>query len=49
MIRKATELQPGMEKDQSRLLANQMKKSFLTWNKESVDDRKIFKRSGRAV
>ena len=40
----ATELQPGMEKDQLvRLLANQMKKSFLTWNKESVDDRKIFK------
>ena len=33
MIRKATELQPGMEKDQLvRLLANQMKKSFLTWN-----------------
>ena len=26
-----------------RQLANQMKKSFLTWNKESVDDRKIFK------
>ena len=44
MIRKATELQPGMEKDQLvRLLANQMKKSFLTWNKESVDDRKIYK------
>lgn len=44
VIRKATELQPGMEKDQLvRLLANQMKKSFLTWNKESVDDRKIFK------
>ena len=44
MIRKATELQPGMEKDQLvRLLPNQMKKSFLTWNKESVDDRKIFK------
>ena len=44
MIRKATELQSGMEKDQLvRLLANQMKKSFLTWNKESVDDRKIFK------
>ena len=33
-----------LEKDQLvRLLANQMKKSFLTWNKESVDDRKIFK------
>lgn len=25
-----------------RLLANQMKKCFLTWNKEVVDDRKIF-------
>jgi hypothetical protein len=25
------------------LLANHMKKSFLTWNKEVVDDRKIFK------
>lgn len=44
MIRKATELEPGNEKDQLiRLLANQMKKSFLTWNKETVDDRKIFK------
>ena len=44
MIAKATELEPGPEKDQLiRLLANQMKKSFLTWNKESVDDRKIFK------
>lgn len=44
MIQKATEFAPGPEKDQLvRLLANQMKKSFLTWNKESVDDRKIFK------
>ena len=44
MIRKATELEPGAEKDQLvSLLANQMKKSFLTWNKETVDDRKIFK------
>ena len=42
MIRKATELEA--EKDQLiKLLATQMKKSFLTWNKESVDDRKIFK------
>ena len=41
MIQKATEFEPGVEKDQ--LLATQMKKSFLTWNKESVDDRKIFK------
>lgn len=44
MIRKATELGEGTEREQLiKLLANQMKKSFLTWNKESVDDRKIFK------
>ncbi len=44
MIRKATELEAGVEKDQLiKLLATQMKKSFLTWNKESGDDRKIFK------
>ena len=44
MIRKATELEPGVERNQLvKLFATQMKKSFLTWNKESVDDRKIFK------
>lgn len=44
MIRKATELEPGVERNHlEKLLATQMKKSFLTWNKESVDDRKIFK------
>ncbi|MDL2220949.1 DUF4290 domain-containing protein [Parabacteroides sp. OttesenSCG-928-N08] len=44
MIRKATELGEGKERDQLiKMLANHMKKSFLTWNKESVDDRKIFK------
>ena len=44
MIRKATEYPEGPEKDTLvKLLATQMKKSFLTWNKESVDDRKIFK------
>ncbi len=44
MIRKANELEEGEEKNYLiNLLANQMKKSFLTWNKESVDDRKIFK------
>lgn len=44
MIRKATEYPEGAEKNQLvRLLATKMKKSFLTWNKESVDDRKIFK------
>ncbi len=44
MIQKATEFEPGVEKDQLvKLLATQMKKSFLAWNKESVEDRKIFK------
>lgn len=44
MIQKATELEGGEERKQLvHLLANHMKKSFLTWNKESVDDRKIFK------
>jgi len=44
MIKKATELEEGEQKEYLiSLLANHMKKSFLTWNKESVDDRKIFK------
>lgn len=44
MIAKATELDEGEEKEQLvKLLANQMKKSFLTWNKDSVDDEKILK------
>jgi hypothetical protein len=44
MIRKATEYEDGEAKEQLiNLLANHMKKSFLTWNKEVVDDRKIFK------
>jgi len=44
MIQKATDMEAGEQREQlTRLLANQMKKSFLTWNKESVDDRKIFK------
>ncbi|MCC8153929.1 MAG: DUF4290 domain-containing protein [Tannerellaceae bacterium] len=44
ILKKATELEEGEEKNQLiKLVANQMKKSFLTWNKESVDDRKIFK------
>jgi len=43
MIRKATEYEEGEERNQLiKLLANHMKKSFLTWNKEVVDDRKIF-------
>ncbi|MDR1720550.1 MAG: DUF4290 domain-containing protein [Dysgonamonadaceae bacterium] len=44
MIKKATEYKDGKEREQLiRLLANHMKKSFLTWNKEIVDDSKIFK------
>ncbi|MDR2917417.1 MAG: DUF4290 domain-containing protein [Tannerella sp.] len=44
LINKATELEEGDEKEALvHLIANQMKKSFLIWNKDSVDDRKILK------
>ncbi len=44
MIREAMKYEDGEEKEHLiSLLANHMKKSFLTWNKEVVDDRKIFK------
>jgi len=44
MIKKATQYENGEQKEYLiSLLANHMKKSFLTWNKENVDDRKIFK------
>lgn len=44
MIKKASSMEEGPAKEHLvKLLANQMKKSFLNWNKESVDDRKIFK------
>ena len=44
MIGKANEFEDGQEKNYLiKLLANQMKKSFLNWNKEAVDDREIFK------
>jgi hypothetical protein len=44
MIKKATEYEEGELKDSLiNMLANHMKKSFLTWNKEVVDDQKIFK------
>jgi hypothetical protein len=44
MIKKAIQYEEGEQKDYLvSLLANHMKKSFLTWNKENVDDRKIFK------
>jgi len=43
MIEKVAEYQDGEEKNELiRLIANQMKKCFLTWNKEVVDDKKIF-------
>lgn len=43
MIEKVAEFEAGDEKNELiRLIANQMKKCFLTWNKEVVDDRKIF-------
>ena len=43
MIRQATQYEDGEQKEYLiGLLANHMKKSFLTWNKEVVDDRKIF-------
>lgn len=43
MIEKVCEYPEGDERNELlRLIANQMKKCFLTWNKELVDDRKIF-------
>lgn len=43
MIQKASLYKDGEEKSQLiSLLANHMKKCFLTWNKEVVDDKKIF-------
>jgi hypothetical protein len=44
MIQKANEMEVGPEKDALvRMLANFMKRSYMTWNKDSVDDRKILK------
>lgn len=44
MIQKANELESDKEKDALvKMLANHMKRSFINWNKDSVDDRKIFK------
>ena len=44
MIKKASEMPEGDERNYLIfLLANHMKKSFLTWYKEVVDDEKIFK------
>lgn len=44
LIQKAIELEDQKEKDALiTMIANHMKKSFLTWNKDSVLDEKIFK------
>lgn len=43
MVRKATQYPDGEEKDALiATVANQMKKSFLTWNRETVSDDVIF-------
>lgn len=43
MVRKAAEMDAGEEKGfLIRLLANHMKKSYLTWNRENVSDEQIF-------
>jgi len=43
MINKASEMEEGEEKESLiRLLANHMKKSYLTWNREVVNDEQIF-------
>lgn len=44
MIQRATEFPEGPERDQLvKLIANQMKRSYVVWNKDSVEDEKIFK------
>ena len=43
-IQKANEMEEGPEKEALiRMIANFMKRLYMTWNKDSVDDRKIFK------
>lgn len=43
MIQKAAEMEDGEEKqDLVKMIAYHMKKSYLTWNREAVDDREIF-------
>ncbi|MCF8224458.1 MAG: DUF4290 domain-containing protein [Bacteroidales bacterium] len=42
MIQKAVEMEDGEEKrDLIKMIANHMKKSYLTWNREAVDNREI--------
>jgi len=43
MIEEASKFPEGEEKDElTRLIANHMKKSYMTWNRESVTDEIIF-------
>lgn len=43
LIRKAIEMPEGDEKDQLIcLIASHMKKDYITWNKDTVEDQKIF-------
>ncbi len=43
MIDKAIEMEEGEEKeDLVKMIANHMKKSYLTWNREAVSDEEIF-------
>ncbi len=43
MLKVVSEMEEGEEKDSLiSLLANHMKKSYLTWNREAVDDEQIF-------
>jgi hypothetical protein len=42
MIRRAAELEDGEEKDNLvALLCNHMRKNYVAWNKDTLDDRKI--------
>ena len=44
MIDKAVEMEAGEEKDDLiKMIANHMKKSYLTWNREAVSDEEIFR------
>lgn len=42
MIKKAADMEGEEKEIITELLANQMKKSYLVWNKDEVDDSKIF-------
>lgn len=43
MIQKAVEMEEGEEKkDLVKMIAHHMKKSYLTWNREAVNDKEIF-------